>query len=96
MTRIGRVGKAFSKNSTDPNLQALAIALSAVSTFCRGVHHGDEIQHDRKETVMATAYRAPVEEHRKFKAKPRPDIDREALRADIDDRYRNSLSYPGR
>lgn len=45
---------------------------------------------------MATAYRAPVEEHRKFKAKPRPDIDREALRADIDDRYRNSLSYPGR
>ncbi len=45
---------------------------------------------------MATAYRAPVEEHRKFKAKPRPDIDREALRADINERYRNSLAYLGR
>ena len=44
---------------------------------------------------MATAYRAPVEEHRKFKAKPRHDVDREALRADINERYRNSLAYLG-
>ena len=45
---------------------------------------------------MATAYRAPVEEHRMFKAKPRPDLDRAALRADINERYKNSLAYLGR
>jgi hypothetical protein len=66
------------------------------STF----HHADRYSKQgyrrRREIVMATAYRAPVEEHRKFKAKPRPDLDREALRADINERYKNSLAYLGR
>lgn len=45
---------------------------------------------------MATAYSAPVEEHRKLKARPRPELDREALRADINRRYENSLRHLGR
>ena len=45
---------------------------------------------------MATAYLAPVDERQKLKAKPRPDMDREALRADINQRYENTLRYLGR
>lgn len=45
---------------------------------------------------MATAYLAPVQEHRTLKAKPRRDIDRTALRADINARYENTLRYLGR
>lgn len=45
---------------------------------------------------MATAYKPPVEEHRVLKAKPRPDTDRAALRADITARYENTLRHLGR
>ena len=45
---------------------------------------------------MATAYKPPVEEHRVFKAKPRRDIDRAALRSDISERYENTLRHLGR
>ncbi|QKS00431.1 hypothetical protein F9288_12965 [Sphingomonas sp. CL5.1] len=45
---------------------------------------------------MATAYRAPVEQHRKLKARPRRDIDVKALRNDINERYENTLRYLGR
>lgn len=49
-----------------------------------------------KEGNMATAYHPPVEEHRVLKAKPRRNVDREALRADINQRYENTLRYLGR
>tara|TARA_A100001391_G_scaffold10541_1_gene6445 strand:+ start:197 stop:334 length:138 start_codon:yes stop_codon:yes gene_type:complete len=45
---------------------------------------------------MATAYIAPVDERKKFKAKPRPDLDRDSLIADINKRYENTLRYLGR
>lgn len=45
---------------------------------------------------MATAYRTPVEEHETFKAKPRRDVDRKALRDSINTRYENTLRYLGR
>lgn len=45
---------------------------------------------------MATTYRAPVEEQRKLTAKPRPDVDRDELRADINRRYENTLRYLGK
>lgn len=45
---------------------------------------------------MATAYSAPVEKHRKIKAKPRPELDRKALRDDINARYENTLRHLGR
>jgi hypothetical protein len=45
---------------------------------------------------VATSYRAPVEERRKLVAKPQPDIDRKALRDDINKRYENTLRYLGR
>lgn len=45
---------------------------------------------------MATAYSAPVEEHRSLTARPRREVDREALRADINRRYENTLRYLGR
>jgi hypothetical protein len=44
---------------------------------------------------MATAYIAPVKERRALKAKPRHDIDRDALSADINKRYENTLRYLG-
>ena len=44
---------------------------------------------------MATAYKTPVEEQKVLKAKPRL-VDREALRADINERYENTLRYLGR
>ena len=49
----------------------------------------------RKEDLMATAYKTPVEEQKVLKAKPRL-VDREALRADINARYENTLRYLGR
>ncbi len=45
---------------------------------------------------MAAAYQPPVTERKGLKAKPRPDTDREQLRADINARYENSLKYLGR
>lgn len=45
---------------------------------------------------MAAAYQPPVEKRRALKAKPRPDMDREALREDIKKRYENTLRYLGR
>ena len=45
---------------------------------------------------MATAYQPPVEKHRVLKSKPRRDVDRDALRADINVRYENTLRYLGR
>lgn len=45
---------------------------------------------------MATTYTAPVEEHRTLKPRRRPDVDRKALRADINARYDNTLRCLGR
>ena len=45
---------------------------------------------------MATAYRTPVKKRRTFTAKPQPDLDVEALRADIEKRYENTLRHLGR
>lgn len=45
---------------------------------------------------MATIHQPPVAERRIRKAKPQPDVDREALRADINARYANTLRYLGR
>jgi len=45
---------------------------------------------------MATAYQTPVIERRELKARPRPEMDRGQLRADISARYENTLRYLGR
>jgi hypothetical protein len=45
---------------------------------------------------MATASKPPVEEHSVLRARPRPDVDRAALRADINKRYENTLRHLGR
>ena len=45
---------------------------------------------------MATAYDPPVKKRRTFTAKPRPDLDVDALRDEIEKRYENTLRYLGR
>lgn len=44
---------------------------------------------------MATAYKPPVEAHKELRARPR-ELDRKALRDDINARYENTLRYLGR
>jgi hypothetical protein len=41
---------------------------------------------------MATTYQTPIEVQKILKAKPR-NVNREALRADINARYENTLRY---
>lgn len=45
---------------------------------------------------MATACKAPDKKRRTFIAKPRPDLNIDAVRDGIEKRYENTLRYLGR